>query len=140
MIILLGTHPQYGHSPPTRADSKPTTPRPASARRPATNSPPTPSPTTITSASVVIIALSLRPLNDCLDTFASPPATFLPPAHRAASWRPRSGPEPARPCRRSRSPFPGPVIAPVPLAVQEVRTPPRGDAHRVRGLVTDLWS
>lgn len=31
--------PVCGHSPPTRADSMPTTSRPASARRPATNSP-----------------------------------------------------------------------------------------------------
>src|SRR5690349_8514287 len=101
MIILLGTHPQYGHSPPTRADSMPTTPRPASARRPATNSPPTPSPTTITSASAATTA-SHASSTGCVDVFASAAATFLPPAHQSVSW-PEVRPEPTRPCRRSQS-------------------------------------
>lgn len=50
IIILLGTHPQYGHSPPTSSASTPTTSSPASASVPATYSPPGPSPTTTTSA------------------------------------------------------------------------------------------
>ena len=33
IIILDGTHPQYGHSPPTSLASTPATARPASARR-----------------------------------------------------------------------------------------------------------
>ena len=49
IIILLGMQPQYGHSPPTRLYSTPTTDRPACASRPAASSPPTPSPTTTTS-------------------------------------------------------------------------------------------
>src|SRR6478609_9337674 len=51
IIILLGTQPQYGHSPPTSSASTPTTARPASARLPATSSPPGPMPMTTTSAS-----------------------------------------------------------------------------------------
>ena len=50
IIILEGTQPQYGHSPPTSSPSTPRTERPASARRPAASSPPGPRPTTTTSA------------------------------------------------------------------------------------------
>src|SRR5215470_13185595 len=49
IIILEGTHPKYGHSPPTRRDSTPVTCSPASASVPATYSPPGPRPSTTTS-------------------------------------------------------------------------------------------
>src|SRR4051812_32467780 len=45
-------HPQYGHSPPTRRSSTPTTSRPAAARLFATSSPPGPRPITTTSTSM----------------------------------------------------------------------------------------
>ena len=49
VIIFVGMQPQYGHSPPTRVFSTPTTDRPAAASRPAASSPPTPRPMTTTS-------------------------------------------------------------------------------------------
>jgi hypothetical protein len=55
IIILLGTQPQYGHSPPSSFASMPTTDSPAWARRPATSSPPGPMPRTTTSTCSVIV-------------------------------------------------------------------------------------
>ena len=49
IIIFEGTHPQYGHSPPTSRLSTPATASPASARVPAACSPPGPMPMTTTS-------------------------------------------------------------------------------------------
>ena len=46
IIILEGTQPQYGHSPPTSRSSKPATARPDSASRLAAYSPPGPIPMT----------------------------------------------------------------------------------------------
>ena len=51
IIILDGTQPQYGHSPPTSRSSTPATDRPAAASRSAASSPPGPMPTTTTSTS-----------------------------------------------------------------------------------------
>ncbi len=69
IIILLGTHAQYGHSPPTSSASTPTTSSPSSASVPATCSPPGPIPITTTSTCSAIAphlshsgpALGLRP-------------------------------------------------------------------------------
>jgi hypothetical protein len=77
IIILLGTHPQYGYSPPTSFSSTPTTAKPASASRPATSSPPGPIPITTTST--------------CSATSAPPAAdirTGNPAKPRAPSLRP----------------------------------------------------
>ena len=51
IIILDGTQPQYGHSPPTSRSSTAATSRPASASRSAASSAPGPIPMTITSTS-----------------------------------------------------------------------------------------
>src|SRR6202165_1281957 len=49
IIIFVGIQPKYGHSPPTRLLSMPTTFSPLSAREPAISSPPTPMPRTMAS-------------------------------------------------------------------------------------------
>ena len=93
-------------------------------------------------AAVVADPPQPRPGQDA-DAF---PAEYL--ADQLAGFRLLAGQQPVRglddrdrvPESGKRLPFRGRVVAPVPLAVQEVRTPARGDAHRVCGLVTDLWS
>src|SRR5262245_21803138 len=60
-IILLGTQPQYGHSPPTRLPSMPATDIPASASFPTRSSPPGPSPTTSASKVWVVIGCLSSP-------------------------------------------------------------------------------
>ena len=55
IIILDGTQPQYGHSPPTSLASTPATDRPASARRSAASSPPGPMPMTTMSTTCSVI-------------------------------------------------------------------------------------
>jgi hypothetical protein len=60
IIILDGTQPQYGHSPPTSLASTPATASPASASRPAACSPPGPMPMTMTSTSCSLMPASRR--------------------------------------------------------------------------------
>ncbi len=58
IIIFDGTHPQYGHSPPTSLASTPVTCRPASASLPAASSPPGPIPITTMSVSSMSMRFS----------------------------------------------------------------------------------
>src|SRR5215472_9470986 len=91
IIILLGTQPQYGHSPPTRDFSIPTTLNPAWANDPAASSPPGPMPITTTSTFSVIKIHVLR-LTPTARVQVGPHTQIVTRGERRhCDWRHRSG-------------------------------------------------